>query len=82
MTLERKLAAIREGAAERIPAETRAIMHKATEDLQNSGILDGVIQPGSALPDFALTNTTGATIAAGQLLQQGSLVLTVYRGLW
>ena len=57
-------------------------MHRATEDLQNSGILDRVISVGQRLPDFTLLNTAEKTIHSAQLLQQGPLVLTVYRGVW
>ncbi len=40
MNLEEQLAAVREGAAKRIPPDRQAVMHKATEQLRNSGILD------------------------------------------
>lgn len=82
MSLKEKLAAIRAGSKDRIPAETRAVMHRATEDLQNSGILDRVIAVGQKLPDFALPNTAGKTVHSAHLLQNGPLVLTVYRGVW
>ena len=47
MSLEEKLAATRAGAAARIPPERQAIMHRATEDLRNSGILDRIVPVGS-----------------------------------
>src|ERR1700733_2500866 len=43
MSLEDKLAAVREASAKRIPADRLAIMHHATEQLRGSGILDRVI---------------------------------------
>ena len=48
MTLEATLAATREVAGKRIPAELQAIMHGATERLRGSGILNRVIKPGRA----------------------------------
>jgi hypothetical protein len=47
MSLEEKLAAIREASAKRIPPERLAVMHGATEQLRNSGILGRVIKPGA-----------------------------------
>ena len=82
MSLKEKLAALKAGSKDRIPAETRATMQRATEDLQHSGILDRVIAAGTKLPEFALPNTAGETVRSTQLLQQGPLVLTVYRGVW
>ena len=45
MSLEEKLAAVREASAKRIPPERLAVMHNATEQLRQSGILDRVIKP-------------------------------------
>jgi hypothetical protein len=54
MSLEEKLAAVREASAKRIPPDRLAIMHDTTERLRNSGILDRVIKPGAQAPDFTL----------------------------
>ena len=56
MSLEEKLAATRAGAASRIPPERQAIMHRATEDLRRSGILDRIVPVGSPMPAFDLVN--------------------------
>lgn len=50
MSLEEKLAAIREASAKRIPPERLAVMHGATEQLRHSGILGEVIKPGAPAP--------------------------------
>ena len=47
MSLEEKLAAIREMAKTRQPPEVRAVMHRAVEDLRASGIMDRVAKVGS-----------------------------------
>ena len=52
MTLAERLDTIRQGADKRIPADKRAIMHRATDDLRASGIMDGVIKVGDQLPAF------------------------------
>ncbi len=81
-TLQARLDLIRtefEGVA---PAEAKAIMHRATEDLRASGILARLPRPGNALPAFELPDTEGNPVRSEELLAQGPLVLTFYRGLW
>jgi hypothetical protein len=82
MMLAEKLDAIREGADKRIPPDKRAIMHRATDDLRASGILNRVIKPGDRLPPFALKNAFGQEVRSSELLAKGPLVLTVFRGSW
>ena len=82
MSLEEKLAAIREGAKKRIPEDKRAEMGRATKELRESGIMDGVIKVGDTLPEFALGNANGDTVTSSDLLARGPVVLTVFRGVW
>lgn len=82
MSLGEQLAKIREGAAKRIPPERAAIMHAATEELRNSGILDEIAKVGDALPAFALPNGDGEIVRSDDLLAKGPLVLTFFRGAW
>jgi hypothetical protein len=80
--LAERLDAIRQGADKRIPPDKRAIMHRATDDLRASGILDGVIKVGDPLALFALKNAFGQEVRSFELLAKGPLVLTVFRGSW
>jgi peroxiredoxin len=57
-------------------------MHRATDDLRASGILDGVIKVGDRLPPFALQNAFGQEVRSSELLANGPLVLAVFRGTW
>ena len=82
MTLAETLNGIREASAKRVPADKSAIMHRATEDLRRSGIMDGVIKIGDALPSFALPNAHGQQVRSADLLAKGPLVLTFFRGGW
>ena len=82
MTLAERLDTIRQGADKRIPPDKRVIMHRATEDLRASGILDGVIKVGDRLPPFALQNAFGQEVRSPELLTNGPLFLTVFRGTW
>ena len=80
--LTEQLDTIRQGADKRIPSDKRAIMHRATDDLRASGILDGVIKVGDPLPAFALKNAFGQEVRSFELVVKGRLVLTVFRGSW
>ena len=78
MALEDTLRGIREVSAKRIPAERAAIMHRATEELRASGIMDRVIKVGDRLPSFALPNAYGHEVHSRDLLLRGPLVLTFF----
>ena len=80
--LTEQLEKIREGAKTRIPPDKQAIMHRATEDLRASGIMDGVVRVGDPVPHFALPNTRGELVESERLLAKGALVLSFFRGKW
>jgi len=82
MTLAETLQGIREASAKRIPPERAAIMHRATEELRASGIMERVIKVGDRLPAFALPNAYGRDVCSTDLLAKGPLVLTFFRGSW
>ena len=82
MSLEEKLAATRAAGASRIPPERQAIMHRATEDLRNSGILDRIVPVGARMPEFDLDNHDGRRVSSEDLLAGGPLVLSFFRGSW
>ena len=82
MSLAEKLDQLRAGSVQRIPAEHRKVMHQATDDLRASGILDDVIQVGDRMPAFELPNVAGRLVRSADLLEQGPLVVTFYRGFW
>jgi len=82
MTLAETLQGLREASAKRIPPERAAIMHRATEELRTSGIMERVIKIGDKLPGFALPNSYEQEIRSADLLAKGPLVLTFFRGSW
>ena len=57
-------------------------MHRATEELRASGIMERVIKVGDKLPAFALPNSSGQEVRSADLLAKGPLVVTFYRGAW
>jgi len=80
MSLEAKLDELRAGS--KIPEAKRALMAQATQELRESGALDRTIKVGDKLPDFSLTNANGVEVHSGDLLDQGPVVLSVFRGVW
>ncbi len=82
MSLTEKLDAMREGAEKNIPAPALEQMHRATRELQESGILETMIKPGDTLPAFDLPNQANDSVTSSALLDKGPLIMTVYRGLW
>jgi hypothetical protein len=83
MMLEQRLHLLREKAAALIPTDALATMHRATEELRRSGILDRVVpKVGDRAPDFALESARGEVVRSETLLSKGPLVLDFYRGRW
>ena len=82
MNLNQRLEALTKASETRIPAEARAIMHRATEDLRRSGILDRVVKVGEKAPTFELLNQRAERVSSEALLAKGPLVVSFYRGIW
>jgi hypothetical protein len=82
MSLEQKLSALRAAFDKQIPADKAAIMHRQTEDLRRSGILDRIVKVGARMPSFTLANHDGRVVSADDLLARGPLVLSFFRGSW
>jgi len=82
MSLETKLAKIREAGAKNIPEQVRAVMGRATQELLDAGIMGKVVKVGDPLPAFALASANGVEVNSRDLLAKGPLVLTVFRGHW
>jgi hypothetical protein len=82
MSLKEELAKYRQGARNRIPGEKLAIMDRATNDLEQSGIMDRCLRAGDVAPDFVLPNTEKQPIALSELLAKGPVVVSFYRGGW
>lgn len=82
MSLEEKLKALREGAVERFGEEIVSTMHRATEELRHSGIMERALKVGGVTPSFILPNQNGEPVSSADLLKRGPLVVTFYRGVW
>jgi hypothetical protein len=82
MSLQDKLDKIKKEFEAGAPPEALAIMHRATDDLLNSGIMERALKAGDRAPGFTLPNDQGQMVSSSELLLRGLLVLSFYRGVW
>ena len=82
MTLEEKLAVMREESAKKFPPETMVKFQQSKDDLKSSGVLESVLNIGETMPSFSLQNVRGEFVSSAELLKKGNLVITFYRGIW
>jgi hypothetical protein len=82
MSLEEKLAAVREASAKRIAPERLAVMHTATEQLRRSGLMDHVIKPGTHATNFTLDDQDSNPVTLSALAARGPVLMSVFRGFW
>ncbi|TXC78697.1 peroxiredoxin-like family protein [Luteibaculum oceani] len=82
MDFQEKLESIKQRIEGNLPPSYLQIMHKATDDLEKSGIQNKVLKVGRKAPAFQLFNQNGEAVSSEELLSKGMLVLTFYRGVW
>jgi len=64
------------------PQEAIETMHRATAELKASGIEDRALKVGDRAPSFTLFNQEHMQVASAELLRQGPLVVSFFRGNW
>jgi hypothetical protein len=62
--------------------EAIATMHRATAELKASGIEDRALKVGDRAPGFSLFDQDHVQVASADLLRQGPLVVSFFRGHW
>jgi len=82
MSLREKIDAYKEAFKTKAPKEAQDLMHRATEELQNSPQMLNTIKVGDMAPDFSLKNGQNQDVALSDLLDSGPVVLGFYRGRW
>jgi hypothetical protein len=82
MTLREQLANLRARFEAKAPPETVEKMHRATEELRGSGILDRVLKRGNRAPEFNVPDVTGGMVSSAALVRTGPLVVSFFRGKW
>ena len=64
------------------PHEAIEIMHRATAELKDTGIEGRALRAGDRAPSFNLFNQDHIQVGSGDLLRQGPLVVSFFRGHW
>lgn len=82
MNLQQKLDAQKKKTEASAPKEVLDIMHRATENLVKSGIMDRIVKTGDKAPVFRLNDINGNTVNLKEKLLGGPVVLGFYRGRW
>lgn len=82
MSLQDKLDDMRKQFESSAPPDALKIMHRATDDLLHSGIMERVLKVGGRAPELTLPNEHGNLVSSLELLNKGPLVVSFYRGVW
>jgi len=64
------------------PPEIIATMHRATAELEASGAAERALKVGDRAPEFTLFNQDHVAVSSADLLRQGPLVVSFFRGHW
>jgi hypothetical protein len=82
MSLADQLARFRQNFEAKSGPEAIEKMHRATEELRRSGILERVLKKGDRAPEFSLPDVSGTLVSSAELLRKGPLVVGFFRGKW
>jgi hypothetical protein len=64
------------------PREAIETMHRATVELERSGAADRALKDGDSAPSFTLFNQDHVQVDSRDLLREGPLVVSFFRGHW
>jgi peroxiredoxin len=65
-----------------VPSSVIETMHRATNELIASGAAAKALKAGDRTPSFVLNDPDGRPVSAADLLSEGPLVVSFYRGVW
>jgi len=82
MTLKEELSALRQRLEAGRKPEVVAKMHRAVDELRQSGAADRILKVGAKAPDFVLPQAEEKPVALKEVLARGPAIVTFYRGRW
>ncbi len=82
LSLKEQLRELQEAFAKQAPEEVRRVMKDQAEALAHSGIAWRSLGVGAKAPAFELPNAEGDRVRLDELLREGPVVLSFYRGGW
>lgn len=81
-SLQQQLDDFAKDFAAKVPAEVRQMMDEAGEDVNAIFASQTHLDVGDQIPEFTLSDARGNSVAVGDLLANGPLVVAFYRGGW
>jgi peroxiredoxin len=81
-TLQQQIEAFQAQLAKQLPAEMLSELAKSSAALMQTGIAQQSVKAGEQAPDFTLPDVFGNEVTLSELLKQGPVVVTFYRGEW
>lgn len=78
MSLQQQLEIIKANT----PKEVQVVFDTFIQNIENSGVMENVINHGDEIPDFNLPDHLGEMVSSAELLVRGPLVISFYRGAW
>lgn len=81
-TLEEQITAFKAQMAKQAPPEVVAVFDKNIDEVVKSGIAERSLKVGAHAPDFTLPDVSGKQVTLSELLKQGPVAVTFYRGEW
>lgn len=82
MSLQEQLDTFKEQFKKQAPAPAYEAFTRSTEDLIASGQADNALGVGALAPEFVLKDSEGDDVVLKELLANGPVVLSFYRGVW
>ena len=82
MTLKAQLNAKKDQFASNWSTETLAVHENGISVVEKTGITSSAVQVGQKAPNFTLNNALGQAVKLSEVLNDGPVVLTWYRGGW
>ena len=82
MNLNRELKKLQEQTLKNIPEEYVEVMLKDVEIQVKKGLTKNALAIGETIPNFKLENAVGEQVDVKDLLENGPLVISFYRGAW
>ncbi|MFO0857815.1 MAG: YHS domain-containing (seleno)protein [Phycisphaerales bacterium] len=80
--LEAKLKALADNFAKNASPESLEVFESGIKEVAESAVMTTALKAGQTAPDFSLPDIQGHTVRLSDLLKQGPVVLTWYRGGW
>lgn len=82
VTLKSQLDAVTAKYGASMPPDRKQSYEAAVAKINQTGVMDTALKVGAKAPDFTLNDTTGTPVALRDMLKDGPVVVTWYRGGW